>query len=635
MATRTIETNIVLGGEKEFNASMKSINSNLAVMRSDMAAVSAAFDENAGSIESLTTKQKLLDASAEQQAEKARVLAERYEAVAKAYGEDSAQADKAKIAMNQAAAASAKAAAAAEKNAEALSKAREESSRYVTIGGRIRQTINDEISDFRKVGQAILEAARNTPVLAEGLELAEGAAKALGLASKGAQAGVKGLGVAAKGAGTAAAGLAKGVGAITAASAAGVVALGALGVVGMTTMANFAKESAEAAKAAQEALEAGETLPESQQKWLEFAGQLDELDASVASAKSALGGVLLPMLSELSVKGGELLNNFSQEMEAAAGDTQKQGEIMGKYIAEGALLIKEQLPQYIEAGKELFSGLADGLEEEGPAILDMALDVCFDLLDTIIQYAPQMGQAGMQLIQKLTESLGERGPDLITSAVQMVTKIVTGLAQAAPDMIPAAMGLVTQLLTALLQAAPDLLLAGLELVLGIISGITNGMGDIINSADAIIESIVGAFTARADDFLRVGSKIIEQLKSGISTAWDGLVSWFNGIWNDLFGNRDANINVNVNKTESGNSHATGLSYVPYDNYAARLHEGEMVLTRSQANLYRRGYRGGVAASGEAEGGGKTANLYFYTKTITEAELNMVVDIVNRKLGDAL
>lgn len=36
------------------------------------------------------------------------------------------------------------------------------------------------------------------------------------------------------------------------------------------------------------------------------------------------------------------------------------------------------------------------------------------------------------------------------------------------------------------------------------------------------------------------------------------------------------------------SHATGLDYVPYNNYAARLHEGEAVLTKAEATAWRRG-----------------------------------------------
>lgn len=36
------------------------------------------------------------------------------------------------------------------------------------------------------------------------------------------------------------------------------------------------------------------------------------------------------------------------------------------------------------------------------------------------------------------------------------------------------------------------------------------------------------------------------------------------------------------------SHATGLDYVPYNNYATRLHEGEAVLTKAEASLWRSG-----------------------------------------------
>lgn len=36
----------------------------------------------------------------------------------------------------------------------------------------------------------------------------------------------------------------------------------------------------------------------------------------------------------------------------------------------------------------------------------------------------------------------------------------------------------------------------------------------------------------------------------------------------------------------GRSHAAGLNYVPYDNYAANLHKGEMVLTALEARAYR-------------------------------------------------
>ena len=43
-------------------------------------------------------------------------------------------------------------------------------------------------------------------------------------------------------------------------------------------------------------------------------------------------------------------------------------------------------------------------------------------------------------------------------------------------------------------------------------------------------------------------------------------------------------------------HATGMDYVPYNDYLARLHEGEAVLTKAEATLWRRG-EGAVGAVG--------------------------------------
>ena len=556
MADKVIGTKLELKGEKEFNQQMKAINSGLKTTKSDMAALSAEFDGNANSMKALTAKQKLLRSSVDQHKEKVEALTKQYKAAAATYGENSYSAQKYRQQLNQATVALQKETAALEKNSDALKE------KYLA-----------------------------------GLKAASAGAKKI----------FSGLG-------TAAGGVAKGVGAITAASAAGVAAIGAGGVVALTTMVSMAKEAADAAKAAREA---GETLTASQEQWLAFSGQLDALDASVVSAKNALGGVLLPILGDLSEEGAAFLNAFAADMEAAAGDTEQQGKIMADYIVKGAKLIKEKLPEYIKVGKELLSGLGEGIAQEAPALLDMGLDLCMELLDGIIENAPQLAEGGMALIEKLTQSLIDRGPDLITSAVGMVTQIVTGLAQAAPDLIPMAAELITTLITALAQNAPDLLIAGLELIYGIISGIFTGLGDIGNSADDIIEALVSAFEEKGDDILAIGSKIISLIKEGISNAWGNLVSWFGNLLANLSGK------ATIETEQPDGSHASGLNYVPYDGYLAELHRGEMVLTAADAALYRKGN----------PSTNKTVNLYVTTHSLTESDVNMLVDVVNRKLGD--
>lgn len=635
MATRTIGTEIVLSGEKQFNDAMKSVNNNLKNLRSDLSLVSAEFDGNANSMEALTARENVLKQSVEQHRAKVNALQQMYEQQKSKYGENSAAADRYKQQLNQATAALMKEESALRKTSSALDAAKAESNKYVPVTQKLAAAVKKPGQSLSELKAKAIEAAGNIPVLAETMDIAAASAKVLAVAGKGAAGAVKGVGTAAggllKGTGAALGGVAKGVGILTAASAAGVAALGVGGVMALTKMAGMAKEAAAAAKAAKDA---GETLTASQQQWLAYSDQLGALDSAVAGAKSALAGILLPTLSSLTTEGAAFLNDFSADMAAAAGDTGAQTKVLSDYIVKGATMIKEKLPEYMAAGKELFSGLIDGLSDDAGDLTDMGLDLVYDLLDEIINAAPELAEAGIALVQKLTQSLIDRGPELTSSAVKMVSDIVTGLAQAAPTLIPMATQLAVTLVTALLQNSPQLLMAGLNLVLSIIEGILSVIGDVGETAGQLIDVLVESMLNSDSEIIQVGGKVVQWIKDGIAAGWDALVSWFDGIWSSLFGERTVDVSVNSSGGGPGlggsdmvhGSHASGLSYVPFDGYLARLHRGEAVLTAAEASAYRGGNEGQPV---------KQFNMTIQTQSLSREDMDMLVTYVNGKLGDDL
>lgn len=76
-----------------------------------------------------------------------------------------------------------------------------------------------------------------------------------------------------------------------------------------------------------------------------------------------------------------------------------------------------------------------------------------------------------------------------------------------------------------------------------------------------------------------------QLKKSLNNTLDTVNSYMNKI-----GTKIDKINKYAVKASSSaeHSHRMGLSYVPYDGYRATLHEGERVLTKSEANQYNNG-----------------------------------------------
>ena len=158
-----------------------------------------------------------------------------------------------------------------------------------------------------------------------------------------------------------------------------------------------------------------------------------------------------------------------------------------------------------------------------------------------------------------------------------------------------------------------------------------------------VQSQVNSYNEAADKIDAATSKIsqingeMEGLKSDIATTEAAVQSVTNELNNTASGvgssgasvtsalsslaSQIASISFN---TDTDGSHAKGLGYVPYDDYVASLHRGEMVLTASQARKYREGGSTDMSALGaivqEAIKAGiesATINTYMSGRDVTD------------------
>lgn len=607
MAVRTIGTDIKLTGEKEFNDGMKAINNNLKTLRSDMAVVAATFEDNANSVEALASKHRLLNDILGVQSDKVDALQAMYDKAAEKYGKNSAEADKYKQQLNAATVAMIKTTRELDKVNAALESAREaaiaadqpveeitDAMQEVAEAADAAENSVEDLSDAnKKVGRTAQQAADELEDMSDKTDRAN---KLFPAMASGAGAAVRGLG-----------GLASG--ALQAGAA--VVSLGAaMGTAAITALVSFAKESAEAAKAA---AEAGETLTETQQTWLDYADKLDVLDDAAAKAKRALGGVLLPQLSALSTDGSKYLNSFAQSMEEASGDSERQAQVLSEYLVKGVRLIKDNLPEYIQVGKDLWGGIKKGIREVAPELMDEGIDLAFDLLESILDSADEFDAGGQMLFDKLKAGLEGRGPEIVTSSVSILTNFIVGLTENAVDLLPVAGTLILTLVSGLADALPEL---------GTAAG--KAIGELVTFL--LNPENLGKVAEAAWD---IGSAFATALWNAAKEVFASLVDL-----NDMFGPISGDLGFqmstgNFNPNLSIPGYADGLERVPFDNFLARLHKDEMVLTAAEAALYRagRGPGGGVSYN--------NLNMPIYVQQLTTEQLEEIYDYVNGRLGDGM
>ena len=268
------------------------------------------------------------------------------------------------------------------------------------------------------------------------------------------------------------------------------------------------------------------------------------------------------------------INSYSDIVQAIH-EVQTQMGITGTTAREAMTTISGSVNATKAAWQNLLTGIADenaDFEALVNNFIDSAMIAAENILPRVQTIMDGLGrlitEASQRILPIIIDMIVQNLPQIIASGVQIVISLITGIVQALPQLVAALPQIFSSILGAFRENWPALRDAGAELLRMVGQGIES------------------ALSWLWEKVTNLGRSIVDQIGNGISSKWNELVGWFNNLWDGLFGNRS--VNVNVGGGGSVGHYATGLDYVPYDDFPAILHKGEAVLTASEASDWRRG-----------------------------------------------
>lgn len=348
--------------------------------------------------------------------------------------------------------------------------------------------------------------------------------------------------------------------------------------------------------------------------WLTGTGSIDALVGTVVNSAKLLAKAIGDILPSLTTGISQLVSQLAPEIPPLIN------QLLPSIIDSITTLISslgEQLPSILAtilpvitgSAPQIINTLITALISSLPIIVSSAGQLILALAAGISQSLPTLIPTIVDVVLQIVMTLVENVNLLVDAAVDLISALAEGLIAALPILIAQAPTIISRLVQELIAAAPQLLLSAAEIVVQIVSGIADNLFALGKSAGEIITTIVEGIGEMWGSLVGVGSQVVTKIREGISNAWQGLKNWFKGIWDGLFGG----LNVNVGVSGSGGkSAASGLDYVPRNNFPALLHEGEAVLTASEADAWRKG-NGGA-------GNGVVINQYINAPAQTPVQL---------------
>ncbi|WMI82099.1 phage tail tape measure protein [Anaerotignum sp. MB30-C6] len=309
------------------------------------------------------------------------------------------------------------------------------------------------------------------------------------------------------------------------------------------------------------------------------------------------------------------------------------GEKVLPKLNELANYIQQNMPQ-IQA---TFQGIMDGIGGAISFVVDnlniiipilsgaVAGFVAFNVINTIVPLftAIQTAIAGTTTVQAALNAVMAANPfGLIVTAIaalvaagvalymnwdivkQKCDELFTALSAIWENIKTTVDTKIEEINTFLYNKSEDFKAAGRKIFNDLWNGIKEIWSSITTWITTSFDTVITTITGFATKAYEAGKEIFTKVWDGMKNVWGDITGWISSRADDIKDTlmfwKDKAEETKKAKREAEDdadgSHRNGLSYVPFDGYRSILHEGERVLTKPEAERYRKNEGKGSSAN---------------------------------------
>ena len=253
------------------------------------------------------------------------------------------------------------------------------------------------------------------------------------------------------------------------------------------------------------------------------------IEGSMNSAKAAYDNFLNGSIDAeefarvVGVAANNIVDNLAQIVTRFAEDLPTLINALGQQLPG---LVQKVGPPLFAAVSTIMSNLFSLLMQNLPGMVSSGVNLLIGLAQGLVNAIPQIIQAGVQVLSRLVQSISSHGPQLVTTGINLLIALGTGLINALPQLLAMLPQIIMAIMNAFFNA--DWPSIGANIVNGVWNGIVSLWDGLVAKVSEAVSRLWTSaknalgISSPSKKFKYIGEMSVEGMEEGFEEGEDDL-----------------------------------------------------------------------------------------------------------------